>query len=83
MLGLLAVGLALLRTVDPAETDTLWVLIVQNFDGVAVEHTDHFPCEIVCMNRTGKSNKGQQRTDEKLKPVQRKADVHPVTRGFG
>ena len=36
VLGLLAVGLALLRTVDPAKADTFRVLVVQDFEGVAV-----------------------------------------------
>ena len=42
MLGLLAVGLAFLRAVDPAEADTFRVLVVEHFDGVAVEDGDLF-----------------------------------------
>jgi hypothetical protein len=33
-------GLGLLRAVDAAEADTFRALIVQHFDGVAVEHGD-------------------------------------------
>jgi hypothetical protein len=40
LLGSLAVGLAFLRAVDPTETDTFMALVVQNFDGVAVEDAD-------------------------------------------
>ena len=35
--GVVAVGLAFLRTVDAAESDTFRVVVVQDFDGVAVE----------------------------------------------
>jgi hypothetical protein len=37
LLGLLAIGLALLRAVDAVEADTFSTVIVQDFDGVAVE----------------------------------------------
>jgi hypothetical protein len=37
VLGLLAVSLAFLRAVDPVETDGFSELVVENFDGVAVE----------------------------------------------
>jgi hypothetical protein len=33
--------LALLRTVDTAEADAFGVLVVEDFDGVAVEDTDY------------------------------------------
>jgi hypothetical protein len=35
--GVVAVGLVFLRTVDAAESDTFRVVVVQDFDGVAVE----------------------------------------------
>jgi hypothetical protein len=38
--GFLAVGLAFLRTVDTAEADTFRVLVVEDFDGVAVDRND-------------------------------------------
>ena len=40
VLGVVALGLALLRTVDAVETDALRVLVVQDFDGVAVKYGD-------------------------------------------
>ena len=40
VLGVVAVGLALLRAVDPAETDVFGLLVVQNLDRVAVEDGD-------------------------------------------
>jgi hypothetical protein len=40
LLGPFAEGLALLWTVDTAQSDTFKVLIVQDFDGVAVENGD-------------------------------------------
>ena len=40
VLGLLAVGLALFWTVDAAEPDTFSALVVEDFDGVAVEDGD-------------------------------------------
>ena len=41
MLGFLAVVLAFLRAVNAAEADAFRVLVVQNFDGVAVEDADN------------------------------------------
>jgi len=43
VLGFLAVGLAFLRTIDPAEADTFRALVVQDFDGVAVEDGGDWP----------------------------------------
>ena len=40
VLGIVAVGLALLRAVDPAEADVFGLLVVQNLDRVAVEDGD-------------------------------------------
>ena len=40
MLGSLAVSLAFLWAVDPAETDTFSAFVVEDFDGVAVEDGD-------------------------------------------
>jgi len=37
----MAVGLALLRAIDTVEADTVSPVIVQDFDGVAVENSDH------------------------------------------
>ena len=42
MLGLGAVGLALFRTVDSTEADTVSMIVVQNFEGVSVEDGDNF-----------------------------------------
>jgi hypothetical protein len=46
LLGSLAEGLAFLRTVDPAEADTFRVLVVQDFDCVAVEDRDDVGGEV-------------------------------------
>ena len=40
LLRSLAVGLVILRAVNPAEPDTLGVLVVQDVDGVTINHTD-------------------------------------------
>ena len=40
MLGSLAKGLAFLRAVDAAQADTFGLLVVQNFERVAVEEGD-------------------------------------------
>jgi hypothetical protein len=40
VLGACAVGLAFLRAVDATEADTFGALVVQDFDGVAVEDGD-------------------------------------------
>jgi hypothetical protein len=41
VLGLLAVGLALLRAVDATQTDAFSVAVVQDFNGVDVEDGDY------------------------------------------
>jgi hypothetical protein len=46
LLGVVAVGLALLKTVDPAETDAFGVLVVQDFAGVAVNCPDYPSSEV-------------------------------------
>ena len=46
VLGVVAVGLALLRAVDAAQTDTFMVLVVQDFDGVAVNYPDYSSDEV-------------------------------------
>jgi len=40
VLGVVAVGLALLRTVNTAEADTFSAVVVQDFEGIAVEDGD-------------------------------------------
>jgi len=46
VLGVVAEGLSLIGAVDAAEADTFRVVIVQNFDGVAVEHRDDWAGEV-------------------------------------
>jgi hypothetical protein len=46
MLGVLAVGLAFLRAVDAVQTDAFRMLVVQDFNSVAIMHTDDFPVMI-------------------------------------
>lgn len=46
MFGSLAVGLAFLRAIDAAESDAFRVLVLQDFDAVAVEDGDDQPTEI-------------------------------------
>jgi hypothetical protein len=46
VLGVVAVGLALLGVVDAAESNTFRPLAVQNFNGVAVEDGDDGACEV-------------------------------------
>jgi len=41
VLGVVAVGLALLRAVDTTKTDTCRTSVMQDFDGVAVEDGDN------------------------------------------
>ena len=40
----LAIDLALFWAIDPAETDAFRMLVVQDFNSVAIMHTDDFPC---------------------------------------
>jgi hypothetical protein len=46
LLGSLALGLAFLRAGDAIETDTFRVLVVKDFDGVAVEDGDDVGGEV-------------------------------------
>jgi hypothetical protein len=41
VLGVIAVGLTFLRAVDPTETDTFRVGVVQDFDGDTIEDGDN------------------------------------------
>jgi len=40
VLGVVAIGLPFLRAVDSAEADAFGMVVVQHFDGVAVEDGD-------------------------------------------
>ena len=44
MLRSLAIDLTLFWAIDPAETDAFRMLVVQDFNSVAIMHTDDFPC---------------------------------------
>jgi len=46
VLGACAVILALLRAVDAAEADGFSALVVEDFDGVAVDHSDNSSGEV-------------------------------------
>lgn len=46
MLGILPIGLPLLRAVDAMESNAFGVLVVQNFDGIAVEDGDDLAGEV-------------------------------------
>ena len=46
LLRSLAVGLALLGTVDPAEADPFRVLVVEDYEGVTAEDSHHLTGEI-------------------------------------
>ena len=39
-------GLAFLKAVDPVEPDTFSAVVVQGFDGIAVEDRDNFAREV-------------------------------------
>jgi hypothetical protein len=41
LFGSLAIGLAFLWAVDPVETDAFSLLVVQDFEGVAVNYSDY------------------------------------------
>ena len=64
LLGSLAEGLALLRAVDATEADTFRVLVVQDFEGVAVEDGDDRAGEV---RREGEL--GSDMTLDLLEPV--------------
>ena len=61
MLGVFAVGVAILRAVDATETDTFSLAVVQDFEGVAVEDGDHGTGEGGCNTAGGKD---QSRSEE-------------------
>jgi hypothetical protein len=51
VLGVAAVGLALLRTVDAGEANAFRVGVVENFDDIAVEDRDDISCYRTSRNR--------------------------------
>src|SRR5438093_71073 len=57
------VGLAFLRAVDAAEADTFGVLVVQDFDGIAVEDGDDGAGEI--SNGSGGAEQEQEKAERK------------------
>ncbi len=67
LLGLLAIGLAQLRAVDAVQADAFGVVVVQDFDSVAVDYTNDFPFEVRSDKRMdeNKSN-GQERSNEEI-----------------
>ena len=46
------IHLALLSTIDAVELDAFSAIVVQDFDGVAVEYTSHFTSEVFAEGRT-------------------------------
>src|SRR5437762_2996840 len=60
LLGSRAVGLTLLRTVDAAEADTLRMIVVQHFNGVAIHDSDHFALIL----GDSKSKRGNQESNK-------------------
>jgi hypothetical protein len=56
LLRSLAVGLAFLLAVDAVQADTFWVLVVQDFDGIAVEDGDDGAGEVGGNYWTGRQN---------------------------
>ena|SRR5438132_960086 len=72
LLGSIAVRLTLLLAVDPVETDTLGVCVVQDFDGVAVEDRDDGAGEV--SNGPGWAEQEQERAES------RDTDSCPATR---
>ena len=51
LLRSLTVGLAFLWAVDAVESDAFSAVVVQNFDGVAVEDGDDSLCKIIAKGR--------------------------------
>jgi len=54
LLGSIAVSLALLRAVDAVEADAFRVLVVEDFDGVAVNYPDYSSGEVSSYDRCRK-----------------------------
>lgn len=51
LLGARAVGLALLWTINAFESNAFWVVVMQDFNGVAVEDTDDLAGEVTSKER--------------------------------
>ena len=66
MLGFLSEGLALLRAVDPAEADTFRVLVVEDFDGVAVEDADDWCQKFRCEGRRAQADETKEDQDHQI-----------------
>ena len=55
MLDIVAVDLAFLRAVNPVQADTFGVLVMQDFDGVAIEDGDDWPEKLADVPNTTSS----------------------------
>ena len=62
MLGIVTVGLALLRAVDSVEADTFSVIVMQDFDGVAVENVNYLGSKI-CGDGVWRANSRTRQSD--------------------
>jgi hypothetical protein len=63
LLGLMAVGLALLRAVDAAQADAFRVSGVEDFEGIAVEDPDDEAREV--SHGSGRAEQEQERAESK------------------
>jgi len=71
LLGLMAVRLALLRAIDPAEADTFRVLVVKDFEDIAVKDGD----DETMIIRVSDSRRGCQDGEEHTKGPYKQATV--------
>ena len=60
LLGSLAIRLALLWAVNALEADSFRALVVQDFDSIAIQHTDHRAGELTRKDRTGEQEREQE-----------------------
>jgi hypothetical protein len=63
LLGARAVGLAFLRAINTTQADTFGAVVVQDFDGVAIEDGDDEAGEV--SNGSGGGEQEQERTESK------------------
>jgi hypothetical protein len=74
-----AVSLAFLRPVDAVESDVFGVLVVQDFEGVAIEDGDDGASQLSCKDRTGKQEREEDNPETSHGPHAR--SVHTPWRG--
>ena len=82
VLGALTERLAFLRAIDAVEADTFRLLVVQDFDGVAVEDGDDLAGESVGALRNGDAYNQNQENEQGVQAERAQVGLFSFSEGF-